>query len=266
MKNFLGKIGFIHRRLWEREALYRTALLFGPVPLLGCMLAAALWESVVALGGMTTHQPPWAVPQHAEVWNTDADGPQTVRPAKPIPLIGANGALTGYEAGWRVAASTIQVISALDVDLKPDALATFFLEGSSIDMAQILAKGPSASLYVGVGSGFLVVRTAGIYTLSAQLERPAAPVADCLVRLGFGPRRVVSNLEVSITGDISEIFPGARFDLQPGLYPIGWAFGCWHDGKVIGPGRMTLLVGGSSDQDLQPARSEDVVRPKPTSP
>jgi hypothetical protein len=100
MKIFLGKIGFIHRRLWEREGLYRAALLFGPVPLLGCALAAALWESVVALGGMTTPQPPpWAVPQHAEVWNTDADRPQAVQPAKPLPLIGANGALTGYEAG-----------------------------------------------------------------------------------------------------------------------------------------------------------------------
>jgi hypothetical protein len=133
-------------------------------------------------------------------------------------------------------------------------------------MAQILAKGPSASLYVGVGSGFLAVRTAGIYTISARLERPAAPVADCLVRLGFGPRRVLSNLEVAITGDISKTFAGARFDLQPGLYLIGWAFGCWHDGKVIGPGRMTLLVGDSSGQDLHPARSEDLVRPKPMSP
>ncbi len=89
---------------------------------------------------------------------------------------------------------------------------------------------------------------------------PAGRVADCLVRLGFGPHRIVSNLEVGIADDVSKAFDAARFDLQPGLYLIGWAYGCWHDQEVTGPGRMVLLIGHPGERTLQPARPDDIVR------
>jgi hypothetical protein len=144
------------------------------------------------------------VPQRADAWDADAERPQAPQPAKPLPPIAADGTLTGYEAGWRLTTSPIQVSPTLDVDLKAVALTTFSLEGGSVDMAQIKDHGPKTSLYVGVGNGFLVVKDGGVYALSARLERPAASVADCLVRLGFGSRRIVSNLEVGISGELSK--------------------------------------------------------------
>jgi hypothetical protein len=170
--------------------------------------------------------------------------------------------LVGYEAGWRATTHPIQVSPTLDVDVKPIPLTAFFLDGSSIDMAQIIAGGAKAALYVGVGSGFLAVRTAGVYGLSIRVERPAGPLADCLMRLVFGPHRIVSNLEVALVNDFSKAFDPARFDLQPGLYSIGWAFGCWHDGQVSGPGRMTLLVGHPGRSTILPALPDDIVRPE----
>ena len=133
-------------------------------------------------------------------------------------------------------------------------------------MAQIKDHGPKTSLYVGVGEAFLVVKDGGIYALSARLERPAAPVADCLVRLGFGPRRIVSDLGVGISSELSKTFEPVRFSLQPALFAIGWAFGCWHDGEVVGPGRMTLLISRPGERDLQPASAGDIVRPKSAAP
>ncbi|MGA9868048.1 MAG: hypothetical protein WBQ75_16610 [Acetobacteraceae bacterium] len=169
--------------------------------------------------------------------------------------------MTGYEVGWRVTANPIQVSPTLDVNLQPIPLTAFSVDGPSVDMAQIAAGGPKGSLYVGVGSGFLAVRTAGVYALSVRVERPAAPIANCLVRMGFASRRIVSNLELAVVKDFSKAFDAARFDLQPGLYPIDWAFGCWHDHDVIGPGRMTVLVGHPGEPTLLPARFDDIVRP-----
>jgi hypothetical protein len=260
MNRFLGKLGFIHRRLWSQDGLYRAALLFGPAPLVGCLLAGAVWGCILALGGETSQPPRWAVPQDPGTWSTSASQPQTIQPAKPLPPVGADGRLTGYELGWRVTTNPIVVSQTMDVDVKPTPLTAFFLDGPSVDMAQILPEAPNVSLYIGVGQGFLAIRTAGVYTLALRFERPAGPRADCLMRLGFGPRRIVSTLEAGVVRDLSITFDAVRFDLQPGLYPIGWAFGCWQNHEMIGPGRITLLVGHPGEQSISPARSDDFVR------
>jgi hypothetical protein len=262
MRRFFGKLEFIHRRLWQGDGLYRASLLLGPAPLLGCAVAAALWGSIPAAHGTKHSLPQWAVPQGPAVWSAASDQPQIVQPSRSLPPVEADGALAGYEAGWRATTHPIQISATLDADLKPTSLTAFLLDGSSVDMAQIIKGGPAASLYVGVGAGFLAVRTGGVYALSARIERPAGPRADCLIRLVFGSRRIVSNLEVAVVSDLMRAFDVAQFNLQPGLYAIGWAFGCWQDHTVIGPGRMTLLVGHPGDQTLQPARSDDIVRPK----
>lgn len=268
MRRFLQKLSFIHHRLWRRDGIYPAALLLGPAPLLGGVFAFTVWIAIAVLGGTATNHASlhWAVPQRAAVWDTDAERPQAPQPAKPLPPIAADGTLTGYEAGWRLTTSPIQVSPTLDVDLKAVALTTFSLEGGSVDMAQIKDHGPKTSLYVGVGNGFLVVKDGGVYALSARLERPAASVADCLVRLGFGPRRIVSDLGVGISSELSKTFEPVRFSLQPGLFPIGWAFGCWHDGEVVGPGRMSLLISHPGERDLQPAGPGDIVRLKSAAP
>jgi hypothetical protein len=269
MIRFFGKLGFIHRQLWRQDSLYRAGLLFGPAPLAGGVLAAVLWWCISTFGGSTgaalTHQPlpRWATPQGPNLWHAATDQAQVVQPAAPLPPIGTDGALPGYQAGWQAHTSPIQVSPTFDVNVDSTPLTAFTFEGPGIDMARIMAEGPKSSLYVGVGTGFLAIRTAGIYALSLRLDRAAAPSAQCLLRLGFGRHRVVSNLEVGLVSPILKTYDAARFDLQPGLYPIGWAFGCWHGHDMIGPGQMTLLIGPPGG-DLLPARADAVVRREPS--
>lgn len=267
MIRFFGKLDFIHRRLWQNDGRYRVALLCGPAPLAGCLVATALWAGVLALSGPKDHPSlQWAVPHGPKIWSTAANRPQKVQPAQPLLASGANGKLAGYESGWQVTVNPIEMGANLDVDLKPNALKAFFLPGPDVDMAQMVKNGPPDSLYVGVGSGFLAIKTAGVYALSVGIERPASQVADCLLRLGLGPRRIVSVHEVGLVSDVSKRFEAAWFELEPGLYPIGWAFGCWHDHQVAGPGRMTLLIEHPGEPDLAPARPEDIVRPERVKP
>jgi hypothetical protein len=91
-------------------------------------------------------------------------------------------------------------------------------------------------------------------------SRTIRPDAPGLPPTGFGPRKVVSNYALAFAGNKSKTFDAARFDLQPGLYPIGWALGCWRDQETVGPGRITVLISHPGDQTLQPARPDDIVR------
>jgi hypothetical protein len=266
MNHLFRKLDFIHRRLWRQNGIYRAAVLFGPAPLLGCLLTVTAWGLVQEIGRLTYQPPRWAVP-HASATRSNADGrPQTLEPAMPLPPVGADGGFAGYEPGWQGTAQPMQVNPPLDVDIKPTPLTGFLLDGPTFDMAQIMAGGPKTGLYVGEGKGLLVIRTAGDYALSARFERPAGPLADCVMRLGLGPRRILSNLELAVVNDISGTPDAVRFTLQPGFYYIVWAFGCWHDHEVTGPGRLTLLISHPGEQSLLPARSDDVVRPKPARP
>ena len=260
MSPFFSKLGFIHRRLWDRDGFYRIALLFGPAPLIGCGVAAAIWFMVRTLPAPIVQPPDWGKPpQAAENWSTTGE-PQTVEPAQPLPPVGADGGLSGYEAGWRATIRAVEVSPTFNTEIKPTPLSAFFVDGSTIDLAQIIAAGPQGTKFVGTGSGFLVVRTQGTYALSLRFERPPGQNADCLTRLGFGPRKIVSNYTLAFPGNSSKTFDAIKFDLQPGLYSIGWALGCWRDQETVGPGRVTVLISHPGDQALQPARADDIVR------
>ena len=260
MSGVLGKLGFIHRRLWDRDGMYRIALLFGPAPLIGCALAAGIWMGLRTLPAPEAPLPDWAKrPVSADRWDTSGE-PQTAKPDRPLPPVGANGALSGYEPGWQGTINPVDIKPMLDVTLKSTPLSAFFLDGPKIEMAQIIAAGPKNTPFAGVGSGFLAIRTPGVYAVSIRFERALGPIADCLVRLGFGPRRIVSNLLLADPGNTSKTYDAARFNLQPGLYQLAWAFGCWHDNEVVGPGRITILVSHPADQTLQPALPADIVR------
>ena len=257
---FFGKLGFIHRRLWERDGFYRTALLFGPAPLIGCGLVAAIWFAVREIPAPVVQPPNWAKPPPTtENWNTTGD-PQKVEPARQMPPVDANGGLGGYETGWRAAVFALDITPTLNTDIKRTPLSSFFVDGSTIESAQIIAAGPKNTRFVGAGSGFLAVRAPGTYAITLRFERPPGPTADCLKRLGFGTRNVVSNYELGNPGNVSKTFDAARFDLQPGLYPISWVFGCWKDQEAVGPGRISVLIGHPGEQALQPARPDEIVR------
>jgi hypothetical protein len=260
MKRFVGKLRFIHRRMWHQDGGYRVALMLGPAPLLGAVLAAALWGTVVAVREVTYQPPSWAVPQGSKILRDDAGHPLTVQPARPLPEVGADGGLIGHEPGWNVVARPIQVSQTMDVDIETNPLAGFAIKGPSVDMEQILAAGLKASLYIAVGTGSFVVRQPGVYAFSVRFERPPGPIADCLMRLGFGPHRVLSHLNLSAVSTVSLGYETAWFDLRPGLYPIAWAFGCWHGNEVIGPGRMTILVSHPGESTLSPTRPDDIVQ------
>jgi hypothetical protein len=262
MSLFFSKLGFVHRRLWGRDGFYRIAVLFGPAPLIGCGVAAAIWFLVRALPAPVVQLPDWGKPpQAAENWSTTGE-PQTVQPALPIPPVGVHGGLSGYVAGWRATIHAIEVSPTYNTEISPTSLSAFFVDGSTIGLAPIVAAGTKDTKFVGAGSGFLVIRTPGIYALSLRFERPAGPVADCLTRLSFGPHKVVSNYNVANPGNTSKTFDAARFDLKPGLYSIGWVIGCWREQATVGPGRITVLISHPGDQALQPAGPEDIVRPE----
>lgn len=259
MSLFFSKLGFIHRRLWDRDGFYRVTLLFGPAPLIGCGLAAGIWFMVQALPGAEVRPPDWAKQPQTADWSTRGEV-QRIEPASPIPPADANGGLSGYEAGWRAAIHPVEVTATFDADVKPTPLSAFFAEGAKIDSAQFIEAGPKGTRFVGAGSGFLVIRTPGVYALSLRFERAPGPTADCLTRLAFGPRKVASNLELANAGNVSKTYDAVRFDLQPGLYPIGWVLGCWRDQEAVGPGRITILMSHPGDQALEPVPSDDIVR------
>lgn len=259
---FFSKLGFIHRRLWDRDEFYRFAVFFGPAPLIGCGVAAGIWFMVRELPAPIVPPPEWSkTSQSAENWSTRGEL-QTVEPAGPIPPADANGGLTGYEAGWRAAIHAIEISPTYNTDIKQTPLSAFFVDGSKIDLAQIIAAGPKDTKFVGTGSGFLVIRAPGTYAISLRFDRPPGPTAACLTRLGFGPRKVASNYDLANSGNVSKTYDAVRFDLQPGLYPISWAFGCWREQETVGPGRITVVMSQPGDQALQPVRPDDIVRPE----
>lgn len=260
MRAALAKFGFIHRRLWQRDGLYRAALLLGPAAFVGIVAATALKEGIRAF--RETPRAAWAVPQRSDNWNPNDDQPQSVQAAASLPPMTANGELSGYVPGWRATIHEVEP-TPFDVSVKREPISGFALDGATIDMAHLVDQGPKSSPFVGVGSAFLVVKSAGIYTLSSSFARPAGQAVNCLVRFAFGPKRVVAEFEMSVVSDISQTFDPIKFDLQPGLFSIGWAFGCWHEREEAGPGRMTVLISHPGETGLEPVPPGEIVRAKP---
>lgn len=258
MSKAVAKLGFLHRRLWQQDGLYRASILFGPGPLIGCALAVAVWAAAGALKPAPA-APPWAKVEGPVTW--DDAKPNAVAPAHPLPASGPGGALVGFAPGWNEAVAPV-TINPTDVDVSRERIGRFTGDSPDIDFAQIVRHGPDDRMFVGVGFGFLAVRTAGVYAIAARLDRDGGARANCLLRLGFGPHRINSNIEIGVPASASKTFDAPRFDLQPGLYPIGWAFGCWHGKEIIGTAHMTVLIGHPGENGLQPARDGDIVRPE----
>ncbi len=263
MKRAIAKLAFVHSRLWQRDGTYRAAVLLGPPPLLGCMVAAALWTGLHALGlppANASRVPPWAHP-NGRGTAASSGQPLVEKPISALPSLGADGKLSGLATGWQGLIQPIQISPALDVDVLRRSVAKFTLDQAGVDMAQIAAAGPPVGLYVGVQTALLAVRTAGAYGLSIRLQRSSLEPANCLTRLGLAGHRLISVLNVNLVGPVSRSYDPVEFELRPGLYELAAAFGCWHDGQVIGPGDLTVLIRHPGEQSLLPARSDEILRP-----
>ena len=106
----------------------------------------------------------------------------------------------------------------------------------------------------------LVVRVPGIYALTLRVQRADTERVTCLQRLVFGNQRVVSNLQPAQSGPATLNFAPVWFDLRPGLYPIAAAFGCWNDQQEIGRGTLGVLIRHPGEQDVRPARADEILR------
>jgi hypothetical protein len=260
MKYLWRKLGFIHGRLWRDDETYRAALLVGPAPAVGVILAVMLWGGITSVKVLLARPPQWATPPATHEWSSNSEHPKFVQPKAALPQAGAGGKLVGYEPGWNVSAHPVEIDRTMEVDVKPSALDAFTMSGPLIDLDQIIALGPKQGLFIAIGTGFLVVRQPGIYALSARLDRPGGAPVNCLTRLGFGPNRVMSHVTLDV-GSLSMTYDDAAwFDLQPGLYNMAWAFGCWHDHTMAGPGHMTILLRRPGEDALLPIKPEDFVR------
>lgn len=259
MRGFLGKLGYVHKRLWQQDGGYRVSTLLGPAPLAGGLIALAIWGGTLEVRRQT-YPPPWATRSEPSVWSSSADRPQALQPTWS--LTEASAVPAGFEPGWIVVAHPLEVGPTLDANVKPEVLTRSMLASGSVDMAQILAGGPQGRLYAGGGTGFFVARQSGVYAFAARFEHPPGPTANCVTRLGVGPHRVSANLELNVNGAFARDYRPAWFTLQPGLYPVAWVLGCWHDQQVTGTGRITLLVSHPGDNKLMPVRPDDIVRPQ----
>ena len=252
----LGKLAFAHRKLWERDPTYRAAFLLGPPPVLGILIGVAVWAA------LNTRQPPhasgWAVPSRT----TDAtDKPRTEAPLARLPAAGADGELAGFTTGWLAGIHQAEVSPTLTVNLHSDTLSSYRLDVPEIDLARIIQEAPKTGLYVGVEEAALAVRVAGRTSLALRTDHAGGATVDCLVRFSLNGHRIASNYEGDLNPYASRMPDSADFDLQPGLYRIGVAFGCWRGQEMAGPAKLSLMIRHPGEAALHPASAEDILRP-----
>lgn len=262
MRRAALKLGFIHRRLWARDPTYRMAFLAGPPPLIGMAVAAAVWSGYHGIARPPTQAAaglPWA--QRASVTPPTGGPPVLVLPDEPFPDGTMQGIPAGLTTGWSARAQPIALGAALDVDVLPTFLARFPIDRPVVELDRIVAAGPPGGLFVGGASAVLAIRRPGIYGLSIRTERGAGQTANCLQRLGFAHRRLVSNLSLNLHGPVRHDYDPVRFDLRPGLYGIAVVFGCWSGGSPVGSGALTVLIRHPGDPAPQPAGPDEILRP-----
>ncbi len=270
MSGGLGKLGFVHRTLWRQDGFYRISVLLGPAALAGLAVAAAAWWGGAAWWGAAPlphgaarAAPAWAVPRGNDEFWASGGAPIAMPPLLPLPPSDGRGGLRGFLPGWQMYTAPLQA-DAIDVTVLPDRPTVIPSHTPGFDMAAIKAQAPPGQpLYVGVGYADLVVRAAGIYGVTARLERPAAATGTCLTRLVFVSKRVISNVDVGLIDDTRHVFDPIQFQLTPGLYPIALAFGCWQGAATGGPGRITVMIGHPGSAGLVPATGAEIVHLAP---
>jgi hypothetical protein len=259
-----GKFGFIHRHLWGRSSAYRAGLLLGPVPLLGAGVAFLVWALASGMGIVPSRAAQWAPTKHPSNWDA-VPGVSTVQPTVALPATARDGTLVGYRREWQVTTHGFRVSPSWQIDVDETPLAATSISGPTFDISRFFTE-PQRRLHAAVGSAMFVVKDSGRYTLSASFERPAGPPANCLTRVVFFGRWLLSHIETSLLEDTVRTYDGASFNLTPGLYPINFMFTCWNGPVTKGPGSMTLLVQHPGEDTPSPARMVEIVRPRAARP
>jgi hypothetical protein len=261
MRLFFGKLGFIHRRLWDRNGVYRVALFFGPAPLAGAGVAAIVWVCIADVQNTTYQPPPWA--HNAEVSNRDngsPDAPLSASPERPLPPLRADGSAIGYDPGWSMTANPLTVSPTMEVNVGATPITGFTLDEPTATMARILGERPKNQLFAAVSSGFLVIREAGTYGVFVRFERPAGPLADCTARLAVNGHRINSNVLLNVAQHEAQDYATGWFDFRPGLYKINWVFGCWRGNEMSDLGQISVMLIEPGGHAARPLRTNDIVR------
>jgi hypothetical protein len=261
MRLFFSKLGFIHRRLWDRGGLYRLALFFGPASSTGVALAALVWACIGA-AQTTTYQPPaWA--HFTAASNRDKGSPEAplqTSPARPLPPFRADGSAIGYDSGWSMTANPVTISPTVNAEVSATPITGFTINEPTVTMARMLDEAPKDKPFVGVASGFLVIREPTTYGVFARFERPAGPVGNCLVRLSVNGRRIISNLMLNLAIRLKRDYPPTWFELQPGLYRIEWAFGCWNGNGTSDLGQISVMLVEPGGSPARPLQATEIVR------
>lgn len=265
MKRFAARLGFVHRTLWQREHAYRWAALLGPPPLIGCAVAALAWAgeqriSAHAPSGMSGGNAPWAQ------WTRPViqDGqPFTEVPSAPLPPGDATGRYQGLQPGWVGGILPMTVDATMDVNVAGTSLGSFTLDQPTIPLTRVLDAGPPTGLFVGTAMAFFTVRTGGLYALSARLTRAGTQSANCVVRLNAAHHRILRNEVLHAAGDAVLDFPPTEFRLDPGLFRLNLAVGCWRGDIMAGSGELSLMVRHPGDAAFKPATADELMRPGP---
>ncbi len=265
MKRLVTKLGFVHRTLWQRGHAYRWAALLGPPPLAGCAIAA------LVLAG--ERQFPTQAPLHAAHSNAPwahwtrpvvQNGETFIEvPSALLPPRDAMGGIMGFQPGWAGGIQPITVDATMDVNVIATSLGSFTLDQPTIPLARVLAAGPPTGLFVGTGRAFFVARTSGSYTVSARLTRDGTRSANCIVRLGSAHHRILRNVVLNAAGDAVLNFPSTAFQLDPGLFLVQFAVGCWRGDVMDGSGELTLMVRHPGDAASRPVPADEVMRAGP---
>ena len=172
MRRSFAKLAFAHRRFWQRDMTYRGAVLLGPPPLVGGIIAAAIWLGAPLLRQSQTEvngPPPWATVTPRVV--ASSSEPRQVAPGMSLPAPGPQGIPVGFATGWQGGIHAVELNATMNVNVLPTRLAPLTFEDTSLDLGKIIAAGPASGRFVGVGTASVAVRTPGIYALGLRVER-----------------------------------------------------------------------------------------------
>ena len=265
MKRFVAKLGFVHRTLWQREHAYRWAVLLGPPPLVGCAVAALVWAGEQQLSAHAPLETPGSNAPWAQ-WTKPVaqDGqPLTELPSAPLPRNDATGRYVGLQPGWIGGIQPFTVDTTMEVNVAATSLGSFTLDQPAIPLTRILDAGPPTGLFIGTVRAFFAIQKGGLYAFSARLKRAGTQSANCIVRFGSTHHRILRNVVLNVAGDAVLNFPPTEFRLDPGLFLLGLAVGCWRGDLMAGPGEVTLMVRHPGDAAFKPATADEVLRPVP---
>ena len=267
MRFFAGKLAFVHRTLWERDGVYRWAALLGPPPLTGCALAALaliLWNhfshvTPVPGNDVPDSDAPWA---HWSRPLPRGDQPYTEAPTVALPQKDANGGFVGFEPGWFGNIVPMTVAATMDVDVIASPITSLALDGPTIPLARVLDAGPPNGLFVAAPRTLFVVQTPGLYAFSVRLTWSGTQSANCVVRLGSAHHRMIRSVNLNVASETVLNYAQTEFRLQPGLFLLQGAIGCWRGAQAAAPGTVTVLVRRPGEVEPTPVAADEVIRPR----